>query len=100
MLAARERQQFRLAGSSATCNAQMAPGLVREHVRLDPTGERILEHAYSKGQLSARGRERALKVARTIADMAGRDRVHPGDVAQALSLRKEHVARDAESQAA
>jgi len=100
VLAARERQQLRLAGSSATCNAQMAPALVREHVRLDPTGERILEHAYSKGQLSARGRERALKVARTIADMAGRDRVHPGDVAQALSLRKEHVARDAESQAA
>jgi magnesium chelatase family protein len=43
--------------------------------------------AYDRGGLSARGHDRVLRVARTIADLAGRDAVALDDVLQALALR-------------
>jgi magnesium chelatase family protein len=88
VLTARERQRARLAGTGVRCNAELTAGLVRRHVALDGAAERVLARAYACGSLSARGRHRVLRVARTIADLAGRERVEHGDVLTALGLRQ------------
>jgi magnesium chelatase family protein len=87
VIAARERQTARLAETAAVCNAHMDAGLVRRLVRLDAAGARALDDAYARRHISARGRDRVLKVARTIADLAARDRVTKIDVLEALTLR-------------
>jgi magnesium chelatase family protein len=63
--------------------------LVRRHVRLAHDAERPLVDAYRRGDLSARGRDRTLRVARTIADLAARDDVLRDDVVSALGYRQE-----------
>src|SRR5436305_5121949 len=73
--AARERQRARLAGSAARCNAEMDTGLAERVVRLDDSAIRLLARAYSAGTLSARGRHRVIRVARTLADLDGRGTV-------------------------
>jgi magnesium chelatase family protein len=86
---ARGRQRARLQGTAATCNAEMSSALVRRHVRLDDGAASLLRRAYERGGLSARGHQRVLKVARTIADLAGRDGVTLDDVRAALGWRLE-----------
>jgi hypothetical protein len=86
---ARERQAARLAGTGATTNAELAPRLVREHVRADPAAHAVLQRSYAKGELSARGHGRILRVARTIADLAASEHVGAEHVNEALSLRQE-----------
>jgi magnesium chelatase family protein len=93
---ARERQRLRLGDAAASCNAELSPALVREHVRLDDTTAALLRAAYETGRLSARGHHRVLKVARTIADLAGRDDVGLDDVRAALGWRLEEAV-DAEA---
>ena len=85
---ARERQRFRLGGSAARCNGEMDARLVRSHVRLDDAAERALAQAYAVGALSARGRHRVVRVAQTIADLEGHDRIAHADLLTALSLRQ------------
>jgi magnesium chelatase family protein len=87
--AARERQRARLSGTTASCNAEMTPALVRRHVPLDDGAAGLLRRAYERGRLSARGHQRVLKVARTIADLGGRDDVALDDVRAALGWRLE-----------
>jgi magnesium chelatase family protein len=87
VVAARERQEHRLAGTPATCNAHMDAALVRRHVALDASGERKLWQAYDRGTLSARGQQRVLRLARTIADLRASDAVRAAHVMEALSLR-------------
>jgi magnesium chelatase family protein len=95
VLAARGRQEERLAGSGASCNGEMDSRLARRHVRLDRAAELALGAAYERGALSARGRHRVLRVARTIADLEGRERVSAADVLMAVSLRLRDRADDA-----
>jgi magnesium chelatase family protein len=57
-------------------------------VRLDGWAGQELRHAYKYGWLSARGRHRVLRVARTIADLAGCEQVSREDILLALSLRQ------------
>ena len=83
---ARERQSFRLGGGS---NAQMTITQLREHATPDPAGDRLLRRAYETGRVSARGHHRVLRVARTVADLAGRDRVTAADVSLALGFRQD-----------
>jgi len=85
---ARERQRARLAGQPASCNGELDGRLVLEHVQLDHAAERVIARAYASGTLSARGRHRVLRVARTIADLERRDPVTGEDVLTALSLRQ------------
>ncbi len=96
VIAARERQLRRLEGSRATCNAHMDAAQIRRLVRLDRDAERELWRDYDRGALSARGHQRVLRVARTVADLAGRDGVGRPDVLHALGLRRDAVA-EAES---
>ncbi len=88
---ARERQQARLEGTGAACNAELSPALLREHVRLDGVSTALLRSAYEAGRLSARGHQRVLKVARTIADLGGADRVGLDHVRTALGWRLEEA---------
>ena len=87
VLAARERQLARLAGLPVHANAQLDARLVRAHVPVDAPARRALTRAYDRRGLSARGHDRVLRVARTIADLDDRDAVTLDDVLQALALR-------------
>ncbi len=92
---ARERQRTRLQGDPASCNGALDGRLVDRQVRLDGAGERVLARAYAGGTLSARGRHRVLRVARTLADLDRRDRVSREDVLTALSLRQRSLTEEA-----
>jgi magnesium chelatase family protein len=83
---ARERQAHRLGGDS---NARMTVAQLREHATPDLAGERLLRRAYETGRVSARGHHRILRVARTIADLSGHDRVTAADVSLALGFRQD-----------
>lgn len=85
---ARERQQVRLGGTRARCNGELDARLVQQHATLDQTAERVLARAYSSGALSARGRHRVLRVARTVADLDDRESVTVDDLLTALALRQ------------
>ena len=86
---ARERQRVRLEGSGASCNGEMDARVVRRHVVLEQRAAEALARAYSVGALSARGRHRVLRVARTIADLEGHERVSHQDLLTALGLRQQ-----------
>jgi magnesium chelatase family protein len=85
---ARERQEARLQGTGARCNGEMDLRLVRGHARLDAAAEQALAQAYARGTLSARGRHRVLRVARTIADLEQVERIKRDHVLTALALRQ------------
>jgi magnesium chelatase family protein len=89
--AARERQAARLAGTGVLTNAAMTPRLLREAVNADGAAHAKLHSSYEEGTLSARGHQRVLRVARTIADLGASERVRAVDVQEALSLRQDHV---------
>ena len=68
------------------CNSQMGAKLLEKFCCLDPTSMRILERSVTRLGLSARAYNRILKVARTIADMAGTDQIAASHVAEAVQF--------------
>ncbi|HEY2388524.1 MAG TPA: YifB family Mg chelatase-like AAA ATPase [Candidatus Binatia bacterium] len=87
VLAARERQHARFAAGTTTCNAEMSARELRAFARPDAAGASILERTMSRLGLSARAYTRVLKVARTIADLDGAERVGAAHVAEAVQYR-------------
>lgn len=88
VLAARERQVRRFGrGTASPVNAAMGPETVRRHCSLEPRAQELLDSAFERLGLSARALHRALKVARTLADLAGRDHIGPAQVAEAIQYR-------------
>jgi magnesium chelatase family protein len=97
--AARRRQEARFAPARANgsglngienkiiSNADMAPGEVRQFCQLDDTGRALMKSAMSQLNLSARAYHRVLKLARTIADLAGCETIAPQHLAEALQYR-------------
>jgi magnesium chelatase family protein len=85
VVAAREHQRLRLTGSRVTCNAAMDVQLTRAHVRLTPAMRSTL--ATAAHTLSIRGQDRVLRIARTIADLDGRDHVTASDLDEAIGYR-------------
>jgi magnesium chelatase family protein len=69
------------------CNAQMESRHMQKWCKLDDSGRNLLEAAIKKLGLSARASDRILKVARTIADLAGEDELKPNHVAEAIQYR-------------
>ena len=85
---ARERQRARYRGHRAVeCNAHVAGRWLDAHGGVEPAARSLLAGAADRLALSARGYHRVLKVARTIADLAGEERVTTVAVAEALRYR-------------
>ncbi|MFZ5920042.1 MAG: YifB family Mg chelatase-like AAA ATPase [Chloroflexota bacterium] len=72
---------------SVVCNADMRIAEVRKFCKLDGTGESLMRSAMSQLNLSARGYHRILKLARTIADLAGSEGIQSAHLAEALQYR-------------
>jgi len=84
---ARAVQSKRFSASHIRLNSDMGPAEVREHCQLDTTGEQLMRAAMRQLQLSARAYHRVLKLARTIADLAGDEQIAPPHLAEALQYR-------------
>ncbi|MEX1258124.1 MAG: hypothetical protein WEG36_10955 [Gemmatimonadota bacterium] len=74
-------------GGTPTWNAALTPSGVARWCRLEREGARLMEGAADRLGLSARGVHRVLKVARTIADLAGAERIQDEDLAEAVQYR-------------
>ena len=88
MVAARAVQEHRLRGSPAGCNAQMTHAQLRRLANLEPGARAALHDAHERAGLTMRGHDRVLRVARTLADLDGAERVRRPDVAQAVAYRE------------
>ncbi|HEU4528479.1 MAG TPA: YifB family Mg chelatase-like AAA ATPase [Actinomycetota bacterium] len=89
--AARERQRRRYAGTGYPCNAQLPGPLARRVARVSRAGWDLLAQAVDGMALTGRGFDRALKVARTIADLGGAAEVERDHVSEALMYRMDLV---------
>jgi magnesium chelatase family protein len=87
VLTARQRQAARFASLKITTNAEMSARQVRAFCPLSTDAERVLTAAITRLGLSARGHDRILKVARSIADLDGAARVSIEHVAEAVQYR-------------
>jgi magnesium chelatase family protein len=86
---ARGLQRARLAESGLASNAEMRPAQVRAFCELDTAGRGLLRSAMRQYQLSARAYHRVLKLARTIADLAGSEAIETQHLAESGGVRKE-----------
>ena len=68
-------------------NSHMTPRLIRKHCELDSEGAGFLEHAMTDQNFSARAHDRILKVARTLADLAGQEKISGNNVLEAINYR-------------
>jgi magnesium chelatase family protein len=87
VVAARARQQARLARLGVTVNAHVPGREVRRVCRIDARGRKLLEAASERLGLSARAYTRILRVARTIADLGGEEEITTSHLAEAIQYR-------------
>jgi magnesium chelatase family protein len=87
VVAARERQRERFAGTRLRANAELSPKLLRRFCPVPSDAQRLLGAAMEHLGLSARGHDRVLKVARTIADLAGDTDLTAAHCAEAIQYR-------------
>ena len=87
VLAARDRQARRYREDGIHTNAQLKPRLLKRYCGLNSSGQDLLERAMTKLGLSARAHGRILRVARTIADLSGSDKIDSAHVAEAIQYR-------------
>jgi magnesium chelatase family protein len=85
--AARSRQHLRFAHTRTTTNARMTQAQIRRYCAVDPTLGDLLQHAMEELSLSARAYDRILKVSRTIADLAGAERIERSHLLEAIQYR-------------
>ena len=69
------------------CNAQMTKNQLEEYCFIDPAGKNLLKTAMERLNLSARAYDRILKVARTVADLSGTEKIRPEHLAEAIQYR-------------
>jgi magnesium chelatase family protein len=86
-MAARQLQNKRFAGTLTRANGQMTLKQIHMHCALDSSGRNLIEGAIERLGLSARAYTRILKVSRTIADLAGEEKISPAHVAEAIGYR-------------
>ncbi|HWW03012.1 MAG TPA: YifB family Mg chelatase-like AAA ATPase [Candidatus Acidoferrum sp.] len=88
VVTARKRQQERLKSKpKITCNARMGTRELKQYCALDEATMELLKFAMSDLNLSARAYDRVLKVARTIADLAGSERIISDHISEAIQFR-------------
>jgi magnesium chelatase family protein len=85
---ARLRQSERLQHFGLETNSQVPGRILRGELRLAPAATRILDHSLERGILTARGYDRVLRLAWTLADLGHRDKPDTDDIGQALGLRQ------------
>ncbi len=85
---ARKVQQRRFGDSNVMTNARMSHKQTERFCKLDSASELMLKQAMTEFGLSARAHDKICKVARTIADLAGEENIHPEHIAEAISYRK------------
>ena len=84
---ARERQARRFAGENIHFNAKMPAALINKHCGLKKDAQDLLKQAFNSMKLSARAYHKILKIARTIADLAGENEIGVVHLAEAISYR-------------
>jgi magnesium chelatase family protein len=87
VVGARAAQSARYAAHGISTNAELTPALMKIHCAADRASLRVVKAAMKKLSLSARGYDRVRKVARTIADLAGDERLRADHLAEALQFR-------------
>jgi magnesium chelatase family protein len=87
VLKARGVQAERYGGTPFRTNGDLDGAAVRRFCSATPDGDRLLQRALSALALSARAHDRILKVARTVADLAGAEKVASAHMAEAISYR-------------
>ena len=85
--AARAIQRRRYGEDGTTINAHMSSRALREFCALDPECDMLMKGAFEAMGLSARSHDRILRVARTIADLAGSEAIRPEHLAEAIQFR-------------
>ncbi len=85
--AARAIQTRRYAGTRIRDNAHMGPKELRDCCELDAAGEELMHKAFDRLRLTARSYDRILKVARTIADLDGKEQIGMRHIAEAIQYR-------------
>ena len=85
--AARAVQTARYVGSPTRCNAYMQPAQLRRFCQLDEDSTVLMKQAFDALGMTARSYDRVLKVARTIADLAGSESIRPEHIAEAVQYR-------------
>ena len=91
--AARDIQKKRFASTPITCNAYMTAPMVGEFCRLDAAGEKLLKGAFDRLGLTARSHDKLLRVARTIADLDGSEKIESFHLAEAIQYRNTDILR-------
>ena len=86
VIEARRIQEHRLGPGRTNCD--MTPSELRRHCELDESSRRLLENSHRRLRLSARGWDRCLRLARTIADLAGEERIAERHVLEAVDKRR------------
>ncbi len=84
---ARKIQTERYKGTNIRCNAGLTPHLLREYCKVSEQGMKALKNAFEKMGMSARGYDRILKVARTIADLDRSENIELSHISEALQYR-------------
>jgi len=87
VLAAREIQKARFAGTPTTANAFMTPAQIKQFCQLPPGADTILEAAMRRFGLSARSLDKILKTARTIADLEGKSTIETKHLVEVMQYR-------------
>ena len=89
--AARAIQAKRFAGTSIPCNAQMPPAMIGTFCQLDSRCEALMKTAFERMGLTARSHDRVLRVARTIADLDGAERIGVEHLSEAIQYRNTDI---------
>ena len=89
--AAREIQKKRFAGTEVSCNAYMTPRMIGQYCQLDAAGEKLMQSAFDRLGLTGRSHDRILRMARTIADLAGSETIEAAHLAEAIQYRSSEL---------
>ena len=82
-----DSRKVKMISLNVVANADMRVAEIRQFCKLDEAGESLIRAAMGQMNLSARGYHRVLKLARTITDLAGSERIQAAHLAEALQYR-------------